>query len=450
VLITACSCKRLAGPEYQPPSAPEKQQWTQTTGAANSIRPDWWREFNDPQLTALVEGAIAGNLDLAVAAGRVERAEAVIQQVRAGRRPALTLNAGATANVQGADGGQTASYETYQTGAGLSWEIDLWGKLRKGVDAAQADYRAAGAGYRAAYLVLAADTATVYLDLRRLDDAIDVYEKNVATTSEMLKLYQAQAEEDYVGQDVVLRQQAELRRLNREQEDARRERQILQNALATLVGKPAGELNIPTADTSKTLEPVPVPLILPAELLKRRPDIMAAEYRVLAAYNLLGKARLERLPSISLSASGGTASPSVTNLLAQWLIGAGPSITIPILNSGVKAEINVREADYKIAEDTYRAAVIRAFQEVEDALTNQASYQRQRLTAQRELDELRKVRAITVAKVEEGLAPQLELLESDRSLLRSEQTLNAVRFNQLRSCVDLFKALGGGWTADDG
>ena len=188
-----------------------------------------------------------------------------------------------------------------------------------------------------------------------------------------------------------------------------------------------------------------MPAGLPADLLTRRPDILAAEYRVLAAYNLVGKARLDRLPSIALTSSGGSASGSIGNLLSQWVLGAGPVISVPLFDPGRRAEVEVREADLRIVSDQYRSVVIKALQEVEDVLVSLSSRRMQQAVADQAVADLQNVRDISIAKLDEGLISQLEVLETERSLLQSEQAALNLHFLLLNDAVTLFKALGGGW-----
>jgi NodT family efflux transporter outer membrane factor (OMF) lipoprotein len=435
----------LAGPEYEPPETPVKEQWSTQSSTLGSISPRWWSAFGDQYLNELIESAVAGSIDLQIAAGRIERAEALIGTAGARRLPIIGGSGAAEYGIQSSSGGSTSSTESYGLGVGLNWEIDVWGKLKKGVAAAEAEYKASGADWRSAYLVLVSEAATEYFRLRQMDEQIHLYQRSLENSERTLSLYSIRAEEDYVGRDVVLRQQAEVRRLQRELQDLERQRVIVENGLAVLTGKPAGELSIPSQRMRDKLQAVEVPAGLPADLLTRRPDILAAEYRVLAAYNLVGKARLDRLPSIALTTSGGSASASIGDLLTQWFLGAGPVISVPLFDPGRRAEVEVRQADLKIASDQYRSVVIRAFQEVEDVLVNLSSRRMQQAIADQAVADLQNVRDISIAKLDEGLISQLEVLETERSLLQSEQAALSLHFSLLNDTVTLFKALGGGW-----
>jgi outer membrane protein, multidrug efflux system len=448
LVLLGASCAHVAGPAYERPETPLKERWNAESNAGGApLQTNWWTQFGDSRLDALVESALAGNFDLRVAAGRVERAQALTGAADARRLPTVGVAAGANVGRQSPDGGSSVQTEAYDLGVGFNWEIDLWGKLRKGSEAAEAEYQASGADWRGAYLVLVAATANQYFGLRRLDGMLAIYDRFIENARRIATVYEAQVAENYVGRDTLLRQRAEVRRLERERQDLLRERRLAENALAVLTGQAAGELAVPR-EAENRLQPVAVPGGLPADLLARRPDVLAAEYRVLAAYNLAGKARLDRLPSISLTANGGLASTALSDLLGQWLVGVGPKISIPLFDAGRKAEVRVREADLEIAADQYRGTVVKAFQEVEDTLVNLASRNTQQEMAAGAVEDLRRVQEMGRAKFDEGLVSQLEVLETERGLLQGELTSLNVRFLLLGDNVALFKALGGGWDAE--
>lgn len=445
-LLSAAGCAKLAGPAFERPSLPEKSSWSGpvSTNETATLRKDWWNEFNDAELSSLIERALGANFDLQVAAARVNRSEALAGVAASRRLPTIGASAGSTFGAARTDRGGQVSTESYDVGAGVAWELDIWGKLRKGQSAAEADLQATGADWRTAYLSLSAEVASQYFRLRQLDEALGLYDRYIAGSERILSIYEIRASENMVSADVALRQRAEVSRLRREQQDLQRERKTVENALAALLGLPAGELSITPAPLSGIRAPE-VPAGLPSSLLERRPDILAAEYRVLAAYELAGQARLDRLPSISLAGSGGSASDSLGGLLSEWTLGIGPSINIPLFDPSKKAQVKVREADIEIAANQYRATVIRAFQETENTLINRASRADQLETAKLAVDDLRRVRDISQAKFDEGLVSQLEILETDRSLIQTEQSALEQQFRLLNDTVTLYKALGGGW-----
>ncbi len=448
--VVAAGCAKLGGPDYSRPDVPEPAGWKaaegRSAGDVATLRPDWWREFGDAQLAGLVEQALAGNYDLQVAAGRIERARAQAGLANSRRWPTLGVDAGATFELQEPGPGPQQSTESYQVGAGLNWEIDIWGKLAKGTRAAEAEIEASGADWRATHLQIAGEAARLYFRLRQLDELAGIYGRYIASSERIEGIYRARAEENMVSRDVVLRQRAEWRRLERERQEIERDRATVENSLATLLGQAPGTLSIAPASLRGSIRTVPVPAGLPSDLLERRPDILAAEYRVLAAYNLAGQARLDRLPSISLTGRAGGVSGSFGDLLTQWALKGGPVVSIPIFDSGKKAQVQVREAELAIASDQYRSTVVKAFQEVENTLISLDSRTAQQRKADESVEDLQKANEITRAKFEEGLLSQLEVLENERSLMQSEQAALDVHVRRLNDLLSLYKALGGGWT----
>jgi len=225
-----------------------------------------------------------------------------------------------------------------------------------------------------------------------------------------------------------------------------RSRKIIEHGIATLLGQPAGELKIPETLSQSALQTVEVPVGLPSDLLSRRPDIIAAEYRVLQAYHQVGSAKAARLPSISLTAKaeaggGGLVSAALSNLLRTWSLGIMPNISLPIFDGGAgKAKVAVSEAEAKILENTYRKTVMEAFKEVEDALVNLDSRTKQKELLKDRIEDLKKVRKQTQKKLEMGLTSQLEVIDVER-----EKAMMDMHRSLLDDNVTLFKALGGGW-----
>jgi len=184
---------------------------------------------------------------------------------------------------------------------------------------------------------------------------------------------------------------------------------------------------------------------LPLDLLARRPDVVAAEFRVLEAHDLMGQARLAQLPTISLTGSAGTASFALSDLARVFTFGIMPSINIPAFNPSIKARVKTTEAQIKVAEEDYRRTVMTAFEEVENALVDLDAHRRQREELQNQVDQLQAVSAQTEAKLQVGVVSQLEVLEDERRLLTAQLELLASHQQVLSDTVTLYKALGGGW-----
>lgn len=443
-LFVISACSNLAGPEYQRPDAPAKSDWqveSSAQSAKSAIRADWWTNFQDPYLDQLIEQALANNIDLRALAARIGVAEATISQANAARLPTIDAALGAIfQKTEGLD-----STKRFSQSQALSWELDVWGKAKKGVEAQKAGFKASEADWRAGYLQLASNVAASYFQIRQFDEQLKRQQQALSENQKILSIYEAWLKEGIAPKTRVLQQQAEVSQLQNDLLELKRLRKLTENALATLLGVPAGEMQVPTQTLSDTVKIVNVPAGLPSDLLSRRPDILAAEYRVLQAHELVGQARLARLPSIGLTANTGGTSTQLSDLLKTWTVGLAPTISLPIFDPNVKARIKVSEAQTKVVEEEYRATVVRAFEEVENSLVNLSTrkLQQQQLVERRDM--LRIVSDQVRAQLEEGMVTQLEVFESERSLLAAELALLQNHQQILTDTVELYKALGGGW-----
>lgn len=442
-VIALYGCADVHVPEYHRPDVPTKSVWTQPSkaSAAATITPDWWREFRDPYLDSLVTKAIQGNIDVKILAARIQVARSEIGEARAGALP--TADIGAGASIEKSSG--QSSTRQFNLATQVNWDIDVWGKVEKGVQAQTAEYRASEADWRAGYLTLVSDVSTTYFQILQLDEQIDRQQQALGKSQQILDTYTAMSRNGLVPETRVLQQRAEINRLTHDLLELRRARNIADNALATLLGVAAGEFKVPPGHLQEKVTLPTVPAGLPSDLLKRRPDIVAAEYRVLEAYDLVGQAQLAQLPSISLTGHGGTSSFALTDLLRTFTFGLLPSINFPIFDPGVKAHTKTSEAQAKVAEQEYRRTVINAFEEVENALVNLDAHKRQRAELLQQQDHLKTVAAQIEAQVMEGVASQLEVFETERSLLTAQLALLANHQQILADTVTLYKALGGGW-----
>ncbi len=446
LLIGACST--ISGPEYERPEAPAKTGWSlnpiDPSKGTEVIRLDWWTEFQDPYLNSLVEKALTDNIKIQVAAARVDEAKAGIQRGEAAKLPQLTLGGSAQRQIAGEVGGSPASLSITETAGALSWELDIWGKLKKGIAAQQAAYHATEADWRGTWLLITASVADKYFLIRQFDEQIEYQNKALETSHAILSTFERQMQQGLRLRAEVIAQKAEISLLQTQLLELSRRRSITQNELATLLGIPSGDFHVSSADLQDTVMIPDVPAGIPSDLLSRRPDIIAAEYNLLALHQLVGKARLAKLPSISLTGTGG-----VSNLLSTavkfWTFGIGPSINIPIFDPNVQATIDVTEAQEKVAENTYRLTVINAFQEVENALVNLHNHREQRREIQERVKYLEAVANLVRTRLESGMVTQLEVFEVERSLLGGSLELLQNHQQILFDIITLYKALGGGW-----
>jgi outer membrane protein, multidrug efflux system len=441
-LLFGCADVRVG--EYQRPEAAAKSSWSRSTtavSATEAISPQWWEQFADPYLDSLVAKAIAGNLDLKILAARITVAKAQIAEARAGALPSLDIAAGSAG--QKTNGLQYS--KQFALGAQVSWEPDIWGQVEKGVQGQTAEFHATEADWRAGYLQMAADVSTTYFQILELDEQIDQQQRALSKSEQILAIYETMRSNGLISDTEVLRQGAENNRLTKDLLELRRSRDVTENALATLLGVPAGELKVQPARLQERVQVPVVPAGLPLSLLARRPDVVAAEFRVLEAHDLMGQARLAQLPTVSLTGQAGTASFALTDLFKAFTFGLMPTINIPLLDPGVRAHVKTTEAQIKVAEESYRRTVIAAFEEVENALVDLEAHRQQREQLQKQVDQLQAVSAQTEAQLEVGVVSQLDVFENQRSLLTAQLELLASHEQVLADTVTLYKALGGGW-----
>ena len=451
VLSIACAglllgCSSVRAPQYQRPQTTAKSNWSGppagAVSATEAISPQWWTQFGDPELDSLVAKAIAGNLDLKILSARMSVAHAQIAEARAGAQPSVDVGAGAS--LQKTTG--QPFLKQYSVGTQVSWTLDIWGQVEKGVQGQSAEFHATEADWRAGYLQIVADVSMTYFEILELDEQIEQQQKALAKNEQILAIDEGMRSNGLIPGTEVLRQKAEINRLTKDLLELRRFRDVTENALATLLGVPAGELKIQSNRLQGRVQVPVVPAGLPLDLLSRRPDVVAAEFRVLEATDLVGQARLAQLPSVSLTGSAGTSSFALSDLFKAFTFGLMPTVNIPAFNPSIRAHVKTTEAETKVAEEGYKRTVIAAYEEVEDALVNLEAHRRQKEELQKQVEQLQLVSAQTEAQLEVGVVSQLDVFENERSLLAAQLALLTAHEEVLSDTVTLYKALGGGWS----
>ena len=406
-----------------------------------AVVPEWWREFGDPYLNELIDQALQSNIDLAILASRLETASATIDQAGASRLPSF-VNTSGTDNY-GSPEIDRPYNARYSTGNEMNWEIDVWGKAKKGIQAQEAAYKATEAELRAAYLTIVAQVASTYFQIRQYDEQIDQQQGAITRNMQALQIYRNMQDHGLrTAQDVYL-QQAEVSALQADLIELDRERELAEVSLAELLGQQPGTLSVPRSDTP--ISQVTVPVGLPSDLVGRRPDIIAAEYRILQNLNLEGQARLAQLPSFGMTGRVGTAGFDLADVGNAFTFGLSNFTSWPIFDPNVRARIKVSEKQVGEAEQQYRGVVQRSFKEVESALTNLTSREAQRIQLIERHEQTLQARRIEQKKLDAGRSHLLGLLEQERSLLRAERALSANRWAIVNDTVALYKAVGGGW-----
>ncbi len=440
--LAACAGPNVATTAVAPVAPP--LAWRTDAGPTAALEPDWWRAFGDPALAALVERALANNNDIGVAAARVREARANVALARAQTLPAIdaTLGGGRSRSVN--PFGQPVEQNFAQPQVQIAYEVDLVGRLDDQKAAARELYFASEAAHDAVRLSVAAATAANYVTLRSLDARLEVARATVQARAESLRiaksrvgsgyspkleLEQAQAEYDATAQIVP---QIELAIARTE------------DALSLLVGETPQAIGRGAALAALTVPPVPDGL--PSDLLRRRPDIAQAEYQLAATDHNLAAARKRFLPQLRLSSAAGAAfSTLLADPITIWSVGG--SILAPIFQGGrLTAQADAAGAQRDQAAFAYRRTALTAFREVEDALAAVRLIDRQILFAQSQRDALAEGLRLATNRYREGYSPYLEQLDAQRGLLGAELSLIQLRADALSARIQLFQAMGGGWT----
>ncbi|MCC2981076.1 efflux transporter outer membrane subunit [Sphingomonas sp. IC4-52] len=441
-LLAGCTAPNPPRPEAAAVAAPVA--WRTNLPAGAALEADWWGRFGDPALGRLVERARANNPDVAIAAARVQEARANERLARAQLFPSLDVGAGVSearaVNPLGVPTTNTGFQPLFQA----AYEIDLFGRIGNQVEAARQSTAASEAARDTALLSVTAATASGYITLRALDARREVVQATIASRAEALRLARSRAEVGYTSQLELRQAEAEYRATTQilPQVDLAIRRQ--ENALSILTGVAPQQIERGTPLSS--LQAPPVPAGLPADLLRRRPDIAQAEYTLAATDASLAAARAQFLPSLRLTGSTGlTLSTALSDPVSIWAIGA--SVLAPLFQGGrLRANVEGAAARRDQAAFSYQRTALTAFREVEDnlAAVDRLAAQRRELEAQRTAT----AEALRHAanRYRAGYAAYLEQLDAQRALLNVELTLVQLRADQLNSLVALYQAMGGGWS----
>jgi multidrug efflux system outer membrane protein len=439
----------LAGCATQVPSVPEAARvtppatWRTPAVKTAKVEPQWWRAFGDPVLTGLVERALANNTDIAIATARVREARAQERLARSQLFPSLDLGGGVTRSRSvgplGTAGESTAAQPLFQA----AYELDLFGRLGDQVDAAQRAALATQAGADAAALSVAAATGSGYITLRALDARLDILEATLASRAEALRIARDRARVGYTSQLELRQAEAEYEATAQSIPQARLQIARQEDALSVLVGDAPAATSRGSPLDRIVLPPVPEGL--PADLLRRRPDIAQAELTLAASDASLSAARAQFLPQVRLTASAGAVlSSALADPIAIWSVGG--SVLAPIFNGGrLQAQLDTAAARRDQAAFGYRRTVLTAFREVEDnlAAAQQIALQRARLESQTTAT----AEALRHAtnRYQAGYSSYLEQLDAQRALLTAQLAVVQARSDELNATVALYQAMGGGW-----
>jgi efflux transporter, outer membrane factor (OMF) lipoprotein, NodT family len=421
----------------------------------------WWAAYDDPALTALVDTALAANLDLQSAQARVEELAAQFRIARAPLFPSATANAQgnyqnqpANTGIGGALGGGQGpdrfEFTDYQATLGLSYEIDFWGRVRSQRKAALSQYFATTADLQTARLSVISQTISTYAQIASLQRQVRLGERTVDLLEERVDVTEDRYARGLVPSFQLYTVRQTLQAAQADQPELESQLYEAQSRLATLLGRFAGEQRAFLPDSMAIpLDPDPVPAGLPSDLLMQRPDVRGAALRLEAARQEIGVARAEMLPSLSLTGQGGTQSSALTDLVdpGQAFATFVGQLTAPLFQGGrLRANLSAAEARYKQQAAAYQKTVLTAFQEVKASLV---AYEKQR---QRYREVRQQVQTAEDAfqtqrdRYERGVGDVLSLIDAERTLVQAQTRLAGVRLAVVNARLALHRALGGPWT----
>lgn len=448
LLLAGCATPSPPVDLAQLPTVPPefRENFTVAAPAEAQARGEWWKAFEDPVLDELVERANRTNTSIRVAAARLAQARAVARVTDAER--SLQVGAGARAErgrtLIGGTPGETTSL--FSAGVDLGYEVDLFGRLSGASDAARLDAEARQGLLESARLLAQAEVAQRYLALRAADVEMALVRGTVLTYRETLSLTERRWRAGDVAELDLARAATELAATESELLALQRRRAELEHALAVLVGESPTGFSI-AADDWKTSLPV-IPAGVPAAVLARRPDVSAAQREMLAAQARVGVARTAWFPNVALTASGGYASPELSDLF-KWSArawGIGLLASLPIFDGGRReAAVDAASAELDGALMQYRERILVAFKDVEDQLSALRLLTEQAEAQARAVAAASRSTSLSDARYRAGYVSQLELLDALRSELRNRREALQVRSARYQSTVALVRALGGSW-----
>lgn len=469
--LSACA----VGPDYQTPKPA-------TPGAFNSINSDagsnpqatatnasWWKSFNDPQLNSLIDRAISGNLSLQQAVLRIAGSRQQLNQARGAWFPSVNGNLSAKRQQLGIKGelesngaysqvdpevssaldGLTKPVSIYQGSFDASWELDLWGKVRRQVEMADAQQQESIENRNDALVSLEAEVARTYLQLRGAQSVSQTLQTQIDVAQQTMELTQSQQHNGLAPQMDVENARAQLNSLRAQLPQYQAQIHQAMNGLAVLIGKPPGALDGELI-ANKALPPLPevVPVGLPSALARRRPDVRQAEAQLHAATANIGVSVAQLFPDLSLTGQFGLRNTDI-NYLDNWsshFYSIGPSVSIPIFQGGrLISSVKLARAEQASAALGYRQTVLTALQDVENALVSYRTDQQQVEGLDQTVEATQNAFDLASNSYRQGLSSFIDALDAQRQLAQAKQQAAQARVQSSLDLVALYKALGGGW-----
>lgn len=448
----------LSYKEAQAPVDTVRGVWKTAQPTEDIARGEWWKIFGDDKLNALEADALFANQDLKAAAARLDQSRALTRNARSDLFPQIDAGLGATRQRQSpasqglAADAQTSPTTLYRAQLGISYEVDLFGRVSAGVDAASADAQRSEALYRSVLLALQADVAQQYFLVRELDATQALYRGAVELRAQSLKLVQRRFDAGDIGEVDLARAKTELAAAQSESLAVTRSRTYAEHALAILLGKTPAEFSFAPQPLSRIA--ISVPAGLPSDLLERRPDIAAAERSMAAANARIGVAKSAYFPQLNLTGGLGYESAQLGDLFnwssRTFLLGplVGTALSLPIFDGGRRsAGVDRARASYEEQVAGYRQTVLNAFREVEDNLASLRLLGEQSKAQDEAVSASERAAKLSHVQYQEGSVSYFNVIDADRTVLQQQRVAMQLDGERARSTVNLIRALGGGWTS---
>jgi len=456
--LSACM---VVGPDYVRPTVTtpdaykENDGWKVAQPKDDVIRGAWWKMFGDPQLNALVAQVNVSNQNLAVAEAQYREAQALVREARASYYPTATIGFGANRSSSSTTTGSgpvspRITVSNYSLPLDVSWEIDVWGQIRRTVESNQANAQASAANLENSRLSFQAALAQDYFQLRELDAQKQLLTETVAAFQKTLELTEGLYEQGADSEVDVVQAETQLKTTEAQLINVGVQRAQLEHAIAVLIGKPASDFSIPATPLAGT--PPQIPVGVPSELLERRPDIAASERLVAAANAQIGVAEAAFYPTVTLNTSLGFESSSLGKLSSAasrfWSVGG--SISETVFDGGLRrAQTDFARAAYDASVATYRQTVLTAFQGVEDNLAALRILEEQARVQDEAVKAAGRSVFLTINQYQAGTVSYLNVVTAQTIALNDEITAIQILGQRMTAAVLLVQALGGGWNASE-
>lgn len=444
LLFVACA----AGPDYVRPTVESPISWSDTTATKDSsiANIEWWNVFEDTVLQQLVDTALVNNKDLKIATERIVEARASLGYTKADFWPHLDINLGAG----GVKGRGDDPKATLRAGGSLTWEIDLFGRIRRATEAEQALLFATEEGRRGVIIALVAEVGRAYMDLRDADRRVEIAQRTLVARKEYVDLAKTRFEGGVTSEKDWRQAEAEYFRTKSLLSEFERLVKLSENELSILLGRNPGPILRGRPINEQAVLPE-VPAGIPSSLLERRPDIRAAEQELIASNARIGEAKALLYPQLSLTGVGGVESSTLSTLFngpaVAWSLVSG--LVQPLFNAGKNtARVEFTESQMRQTLYFYESTIQQAFREVEDGLITYQKTGEQRMSQRSRVQAEQQVLNLAELRYRGGTASYLEVLDAQRSLFSAELDEVLAISNQVRSMIQLYKALGGGWSQE--